>query len=84
MLIDKAPFGNAKKTLNFNFCWKSYISTFQLRAALAQVKKKKCFVHQDGDSIRSSSTLHVLGHYTKAKNCTYVTGVCVTKNELYV
>lgn len=59
VLIDKAPFGNAKKTLNFNFCWKSYISTFQLRAALAQVKKKKCFVHQDGDSIRSSSTLHI-------------------------
>lgn len=59
MLIDKAPFGNAKKTLNFNFCWKSYISTFQLRAALAQVKKKKCFVHQDGDSIRSSCTLHI-------------------------
>lgn len=42
VLIDKTQLHLAmlKKTLNFNFCWKSYISTFQLRAALAQVKKK--------------------------------------------
>lgn len=43
------------------------------------MKKKKCFVHQDGDSIRSSSTLHIevsLGIIQKPK-IALVSLVCV-------
>lgn len=84
VLIDKTQLHLAmlKKPLNFNFCWKSYISTFQLRVALAQVKKKKVLCPPGwwfNPQLIHLAYWSVLGHYTKAKNCTYVTGVCVTK-----